>query len=680
MASKAAIDLAVAKLAESALGPEDAKALGFDVLDGAAVAAFGSGFANNPALVINYFHPITREPLRAAPKWPPFIRYRYLGPKGTLPTNGKKEQKYVQASGTGVCAYFPMNADWKKILEGSDTIFITEGELKAAKACQMGFPTIGLGGVWNFRSVQTEAPFLPELDMIEWAQRTVVIVYDSDIITNENIQEAANALAELLRDRGAFPHILILTGDADGKVGLDDWFVAHPSAKKFKQLLNDSASSLTLAKPLFDFNRRYALVESPFSVLDRALDRPMNVEQFKVVNGKARYNELKIKDGAPSMKLVSAAEAWLKWPMRSDFKSITYHPGQPRIIDGPHGSIWNSWKGFATKPVKGDVSLYLKLVDHLFSTAEPEAKDWFLKWCAYPIQFPGSKMYCAATIHGTKNGTGKSFLFYCLRRIYGSDNFSEIDDNDIHSDFNGWALNKQFVLGDDITGHDKRELANALKKKVTQKELKVNIKFVPSYSMPDRINYGFTSNQPDAQYMEDDDRRFFIHKIEVDPLPNAFYHDLEAWLETEEGGNALHYFFNTLPMGNFDYRERALETAAKREMVDLSKSQLELWVAQLKNTPELVLTSRVGEVAYQGDLYSSAMLTNIYNMQNPDHKITVNGMGKALGRADFKKVLKGEAVRWGRGQERFFIVRNHEFWHKNHNNRAVVKAHIEKVH
>ena len=57
--------------------------------------------------------------------------------------------KYLQRPGTGVQLYNPPLAA-KVLKDPSKPLGWTEGEKKAAKACQEGVPCIGLGGLWNF--------------------------------------------------------------------------------------------------------------------------------------------------------------------------------------------------------------------------------------------------------------------------------------------------------------------------------------------------------------------------------------------------------------------------------------------------------------------------------------------------------------------------------------------------
>jgi hypothetical protein len=131
-----------------------------------------------PALVIPY-HNLNGHFASSHPKWPDFYRLRYLA-KGNsfkdLATD--KSQRYAQPPHSGVCAYFPCTENWEKISKDTaQGLIFTEGEFKAAAACDNGFPTIGLGGVWNFMAQREGLFFLPELEKVDWRKRPVWICF-----------------------------------------------------------------------------------------------------------------------------------------------------------------------------------------------------------------------------------------------------------------------------------------------------------------------------------------------------------------------------------------------------------------------------------------------------------------------------------------------------------------------
>jgi hypothetical protein len=384
-----------------------------------------------------------------------------------------------------------------------------------------------------------------------------------------------------------------------------------------------------------------------------------------------RHAEWKLKaDGSVTLKQVSAAAAWLRWPLRAEAERLTYDPGRPALLPRADGAevvtngrdesfpLYNVWSGWGTKPRRGNVGPFLQLVDHLFKGADRVARSWFLDWLAYPLVYPGTKLFTSAVVFGVRHGTGKSLLGYTMGRIYGS-NFTEITAGDLHSSFNDWAEGRQFVLADDVLGSNQRRDADTLKRMITQKELRINRKFVPTYVVPDRVNYYFTSNHPDAFFLEDDDRRFFIHEVVVDPLPEVFYVDYDLWLASEVGPAALFDYLLRRDVSGFNPAAPAPRTTAKARMIADARSDLGAWVERLRLEPEGVL--RLGERPLPGDLYSSRELLALYDPTNSS-RATANGVGRELKRQGFRQVARGRPVRSKRGLERYFALRNAERW------------------
>jgi len=165
-----------------------------------------------------------------------------------------KPIKYESPKGSANRAYFPP-ATRAALRDSSIPLLLSEGEKKAAKADQEGFPCIGLTGVWNWQKKQSkdaegnrigERELIDDLATIPWQGRIVFIAYDSDAATNSNVQLAESALAEALQRRGANVRIIRFPADGDAKVGLDDFLVKHgPDA--FRKLLE---TAMPPAKPL----------------------------------------------------------------------------------------------------------------------------------------------------------------------------------------------------------------------------------------------------------------------------------------------------------------------------------------------------------------------------------------------------------------------------------------------
>jgi putative DNA primase/helicase len=177
----------------------------------------------------------------------------YARLKPDRPRKGREDGKpikYESPKGVSNLPFFPPGT-LAALQDATVSLLITEGEKKAAKADQDGFPCIGLVGVWGGQKRRTKGPdgktqgereLIPGLEAVPWKGRTVSICFDSDAATNPHVRAAEWHLAEVLTRHGAKVLVVrIPPGEAgpDGqpkKVGLDDHLVGQgPDA--FRKLL-----------------------------------------------------------------------------------------------------------------------------------------------------------------------------------------------------------------------------------------------------------------------------------------------------------------------------------------------------------------------------------------------------------------------------------------------------------
>jgi hypothetical protein len=360
------------------------------------------------------------------------------------------------------------------------------------------------------------------------------------------------------------------------------------------------------------------------------------------------------KDGEIKRKKVKTAQKWLEWESRFELQKIDYAPGQPRIYD----DHWNTWKGWGCEPVKGSVAPWSALLDHIFK-ANKEARLWFERWAAYPFQHPGTKLFTNVLIWGTHHGTGKTLVGYTLRDIYG-ENAVEISDENLQSAFNAWAQHRQFVVGEEITGTDRRQDANRLKRMVTREQVEINTKYQPTYSVRDCINYYLTSNHPDTLFMDDTDRRGFVYEVVGAPLSLEFYKEYDAWRKGP-GPSHLFYYLLNLDLGDFNPTAPALATHSKTQMINDNKSDLGSWVLGLREDTEAALRVLGDSASQSAELVSGPNLLRCYDPTG-DGKVTANGLGRELKRAGFRQANNGVPLRTIHGLQRLWIIRNQEKW------------------
>jgi hypothetical protein len=120
---------------------------------------------------------------------------------------GADGKRYRSPKGRGNHLYIPFTSDRHALCDVRRPLVLTEGEKKTLCAVQRGLVCVGLSGVWSWRHRRDgkDAPSVPidDLHVLPWTHRPVVIVFDSDAATNDDVRAAERALAEELTRRGA---------------------------------------------------------------------------------------------------------------------------------------------------------------------------------------------------------------------------------------------------------------------------------------------------------------------------------------------------------------------------------------------------------------------------------------------------------------------------------------------
>lgn len=630
-------------LKRSGLGPRDAAALRLEPLDEAQTKRL-LGF-DPPQAVPSYRIPY----LDPGGKDTGFFRLRLLGE-----TSGdRKPLRYWQPPGTLPQLFFPRAEGFDlaaALADPSEPLYLTEGEKKAKAGCAAGLLTVGVGGVWAWRSKrsQTVRLAIPDLDLVEWKDRHVLFVFDSDVATKPDVQDALRALAREVLTRGGRPLTVKLPpGFGGAKVGLDDFLVAEGRAA-FDALEPEPLLG-RLADELWRLNEELAYVKESEAVWRFENRRFLSREQLGLAYANRRIT---LVDARGAVKQTAVITEWLNWPQRSEAPRVAFEPGEkPKLADG----TINLWRGWGVAPKAGDVKPWAELLDYLFE-GDPVARRWFEAWCAYPLQHPGAKLYSAVVLFSLRHGVGKSLVGFTLGRLYG-DAFAPLSQEDLASPFNPWAAGKLFALGDEVTGSDKRRDADRFKSLITRELVTVNAKFQPQYTIRDCLNYLFTTNHPDAFVLERDDRRFFIHEAGGEPKDRAFYDRYDAWLNGT-GPAALFAHLLRVDLREFHPKAPPPRTEARAAMVSLSFSDLDSFAEGLAADPD-------GALRLDGKPYLRTLVTleELLALADPggQRRTSKIALAKALRRAGFKPL---PPVRLTDGVTRLWALRDQGRWLK----------------
>ena len=152
----------------------------------------------------------------------------------------KQERKYLSAPGQRNRLYFPPGVTPEHLADLSLPIVIVEGEKKSlALWCLANYETdrprfipIAIAGVWNWRSIigkplgpngerlTVKGP-IPDFSRIPWNGRTVLIIFDANVHTNDSVLWARKGLTNELAKRAALVKLVDLPEDC-GVNGIDD--------------------------------------------------------------------------------------------------------------------------------------------------------------------------------------------------------------------------------------------------------------------------------------------------------------------------------------------------------------------------------------------------------------------------------------------------------------------------
>ncbi len=588
-----------------------------------------------------------------------FSRYKLFAPV-VFKTS---KMRYWQPPKSPPKLYIPSLINWEKVIEDPKLeVWLTEGEKKAAALCALGVPCVAVSGVWAWTSKKFQQHLVPELKVL--SPRPFVMCFDSDAEENVAVKGALSALAITLERLGCQVRICQLPPiKGREKTGLDDFIAKHKdNALKKLAELNKEPSGLSVA--LEALNAELMVVEeqqSPFHLKTRKFATPRLLVDLVMAD-----RLVTTYDRAGNAKQINVAAEWLKWPQRRTVSRLTYAPGKSDTLED---GAYNLWKGWGVEPTTGSAKMFDELFAYMSKDLTPEQKTWWLQWMAYPLQHPGAKQYAAVLVYSHYQGTGKTLLGYTLGRIYG-ENAVEVAQDQLHSTFNSWARCKQFVIGDEITGSDKRSDADKLKHMITREALTINEKFQPTYELPDTCNYYLTTNQPDAVYVEKTDRRYFIVDVQDAPLPKPFYTAYDKWYRTDVGAGAVFARLLAVDLKGFDHQAQPPLTVAKEAMYETTGTEAESIVRDLLRDPKAAL-----RLSGQSEACELFTLQQLQALIDPTGRTGRQQIGRALykagsPRAVITRIGVSDDNNFG-GCKALYAIRNFDRWKKaSHAERA----------
>lgn len=254
---------------------------------------------------------------------------------------------------------------------------------------------------------------------------------------------------------------------------------------------------------------------------------------------------------------------------------------QDQVIFNPRRALedmtyCNLWGGWPIKPAAGTeadqvlVDRWLKVLHYVTGESE-QLTDWILKWIAYPLRHPGSKLTTAVIMHGPE-GSGKNTIWNAVRRIYGRYGI-QIMQTQLEQQWCDWISAKLFIVGNEVLHRQEQvQQKGRLKTLISDPTVRVERKFLPGRQEENFANMVFLSNELQPLSIDPGDRRFLVVWT---PPPHADGFDFYKGLgEDEMPDTAIqalyHYLLTKVDLGDFNAHTKPPMTDAKQDLIDAS--------------------------------------------------------------------------------------------------------------
>lgn len=168
-------------------------------------------------------------------------KFGQFKPAAPLPATkpGEKVSKYLSGpKGQPTEPIFlktPEPDYWPQLIQApSRLLVLTEGVKKAGASITAGIPAIALTGVWNGQD--KKQALKPDLQLFAVPGRPVVLMFDADVMTKKNVQDALKLTGRLLENTGAVVTVGQLPQETKG---LDD-FVVKYGPEAYQKLIDQA--------------------------------------------------------------------------------------------------------------------------------------------------------------------------------------------------------------------------------------------------------------------------------------------------------------------------------------------------------------------------------------------------------------------------------------------------------
>ncbi|WP_417322479.1 primase-helicase family protein [Erythrobacter aureus] len=361
------------------------------------------------------------------------------------------------------------------------------------------------------------------------------------------------------------------------------------------------------------------------------------LEYQTVADFKNRYMNLKVQcgtDGNNNPKMVPAGDWWLKHPMRRQYETIVFAPGETT----DELNEYNLWRGLAVTPEPHSWPLLHRLIHEGLAGGNAEYAEYIMRWLAFAVQHPERAAEVALVFRG-KRGVGKSTLGHAMRRIFGQHGMSVTHPQHLHGQFNDHLHDCILLFADEAVAPGEKKAEQMIKVMITEPTLLIEPKGLGKFTAKNRLHVMMASNDRWVVPAGADERRFAIFDVSPhlaarpgDPNEERNRAFWDA-LYDEINGEGLQGFLHDLlamDLGNWHPRRGVPQTAALNEQKAASLTGFKGVFFDLLKTGELPQLQAVRDCGGGHVFVSTSELLEYAQKRTRRDDMTLNEVGELL--------------------------------------------------
>lgn len=304
------------------------------------------------------------------------------------------------------------------------------------------------------------------------------------------------------------------------------------------------------------------------------------------------YGWKKVKGKATACTPIGIATAWLNWSrLRRYDDGVTFAPGK-----GEQGSRLNLWQGFAVKPKRGDVSVWVEHLERVICNGDKANARYLLQYLAHMVQHPEEKPSVSVTLRTEGKGAGKDLFLKPLLTAFGRHAILLNDTNQVTGRFNAVLEGKILITLNEARIHSEDQLQK-FKTVISEPTAPIERKGVDIMNVRNFARLISTTNHDDAIKVEKGERRQFMlacseefvtreNDTAHDKKRKAYFDPLVKFVQGK-GPSYLLDYLQGVDLSDFD-PHKAPATAELAHALALNMAPFDAWLLEVAQNPRIM--------------------------------------------------------------------------------------------